>query len=284
MNMNDSIKIDERHEFGSLAELIKDNLRWNGAPVDGASSHERGGTRFNDFTESYDAAVKLTQNGWREGAKRVESLRRDLDDAVQTLVAAKAANMVYAVDGDWVDVGRLVTGDPECCGSWHIQGDDRNEKVIKVVANVSVSCAVNAETIFARGAACLAAVDIIESLGKRVELWIGLGLNDCGKRIETHVLVKPASQPLELDRLAFTLCHASMLRRVLFAHMELNRHNPCRTYPGPVWSEDAIILPELKTGRAPGREENIREVIKICELAGIVFNAEDLAGLVSSAL
>ena len=282
--MSDKVKIDERHEFESLAELIKDNLRWPHVSTDGSSSHERGAKSWNDHTESYDAAIKLAQTGWRDGAKRVDALRRDLDDAVQTLVASKAANMVYGVEGDWVDVGRLVTGDPECCGSWVVQGDERNEKVVKIVANVSVSCAVNAETIFARGAACLAAVDIIEALGKRVELWIGLGLRDCGKRIETHVLVKPASQPLELDRLSFVLCHASMLRRILFAHMEINRHNPGRTYPGPVWSDDAIILPELLTGRTPGREQNIQEVIKICELAGIVFNSEDLAGLVSGSL
>jgi hypothetical protein len=274
----------ERHEFNSLAELLRDNLRWSDGKTDGSSSHETGATKFNGMTVSYESAVKMANEGWRDGAKRVDALRKELDDAVQSLVAAKAAAMVYGVDGDWVDIGRIVTGDPECCGSWVVQGDERNEKVVKIVANVSVSCAVEAETIFARGAACLAAVDILESLGKRVELWVGLGLNDQGKRIETHVLVKPSSQPAELDRLAFVLCHASMLRRILFAHMEMNQHNPCRTYPGPVEADDAIVLPELKTGRPPNREGNIREVIKICELAGIVFGDEDIRSLVSSVL
>jgi hypothetical protein len=66
--------------------------------------------------------------------------------------------------------------------------------------------------------------------------------------------------------------------------MEMNQHNPCRTYPGPVEADDAIVLPELKTGRPPNREGNIREVIKICELAGIVFGDEDIRSLVSSVL
>jgi hypothetical protein len=279
-----AVKIDERHQFDSLSELLRDNLRWSEVSHDGDSSHEHCSTEFNGRTASYEAAVKLVNEGWRDGAKRVDALRKELDDAVQSLVAAKAAAMQYGVEGDWVDTGRIVTGDPECCGSWVTQGDERNERVVKIIANVSVSCAVQADTIFARGAACLAAVDILESLGKRVELWVGLGLSDCGKRIETHVLVKPSSQPAELDRLAYVLCHASMLRRILFAHMEMNRHNPCRTYPGPVSGEDAIVLPELKTGRAPNREGNIREVIKICELAGIVFGDEDIRSLVSSAL
>lgn len=282
--MSNAPKIHERHEFESLAELIKDNLRWDITKADGASSHESGGTKWNGFTRDYDHAVRLTKEGWHEGAKRVDALRRELDGAVQSLVASKAAMLAYEYEGEETDIGRLVTGDPECCMTWQEQGDDRSEKVIKIVANVSVSCAVEAETIFARGAACLAAVDIIESLGRRVELWIGLGLNDSGKRIETHVMAKPASQPAELDRLAFVLCHASMLRRVLFAHMELNQHNPCRTYPGPVWSDDAIILPELKTGRPPNRDQNIREVVRICELAGIVFSEEDVASLVSSVI
>lgn len=282
--MKTTTKNGERHEFDSLAELIKDNLRWESSKRDGDSSHEQSATNWNGYTKDYDHAVRLTREGWSDGARRVDALRRELDDAVQSLVAAKAAAMVYGVEGDWVDTGRLVTGEPECCGSWVIQGDERSDKVVKIVANVSVSAAVRPETIFARGAACLAAVDIIESLGRRVELWIGLGLSDMGKRIETHVLVKPSSQPVELDRLAYVLCHASMLRRVLFAHMELNQHNPCRTYPGPVAADDAIVLPELKTGSPPGRSENVREVLKICEMAGIVFNDEDVAGLVSKSL
>lgn len=282
--MSNAPKVNERHEFESLAELIKDNLRWKSDSADGGSSHDSGGTKWNGFTRDYDHAVQLTKEGWHEGAKRVDALRRELDGAVQSLVAAKAATLTYEYEGDDCDIGRLVTGDPECCMAWQEQGDDRSQKVIKIVANVSVSCAVEAETIFARGAACLAAVDIIESLGRRVELWIGLGLNDLGKRIETHVMAKPASQPAELDRLAFVLCHASMLRRVLFAHMELNKHNPCRTYPGPVWSDDAIILPELKTGRPPNRDQNIREVVRICELAGIIFSEEDVASIVSSVI
>lgn len=277
-------RIDERHEFESLAEFIKDNLRWKSGTSGGDASHDQVSNEWNGYTKSYDHAVSLTQKGWADGAKRVDALRRELDSAVQALVAAKAADINYDVQGDWVDLGRLVTGEPECCGAWQVQGDDNNDKVIKIVANICVSAAVKTETIFARGAACLAAVDIIESLGRRVELWVGLGVSHNSRRIETHVLVKPASQPAELDRLAYVLCHASMLRRICFAHMEINNHNPSCSYPGPVWSDDAIVLPELRTGSPPNREGNIREVLKVCELAGIVFNEEDIAGLVRKSL
>lgn len=276
-------QIDERHEFESLAELIKDNLRWKPGTNGGSASHFDSDKEWNG-TASYEDAVALTQKGWTEGAKRVDTLRRELDSAVQALVAAKAADMTYDVQGDWVDLGRLVTGEPECCGTWEVQGDDRSEKVIKIVANICVSAAVNADTIFARGAACLAAVDIVESLGRRVELWIGLGVSHAGRRIETHVMVKAASQPAELDRLAYVLCHASMLRRISFAHMEINNHNPSHSYPGPVWSDDAIVLPELKTGSPPNREGNIKQVLEICSLAGICFNDEDIASLVGKSL
>lgn len=285
--MNDTPKIDERHEFESLAELIKDNLRWRSGTSGGSAgsaSHDDRCSEWNGWTSSYEQAVELTNKGWRDGADRVDALRRELDSAVQALVAAKAADMTYDVDGDWVDIGRMVTGDPECCGSWDMQGDDRSDKVVKIVSNICVSGSVKHETIFARGAACLAAVDIIESLGRRVELWVGLGVQHAGRRIETHIMVKPASQPAELDRLAYVLCHASMLRRIAFAHMEINNHNPSCCYPGPVWSDDAIVLPELKTGTPPNRDGNIREVLKICELAGIIFNEEDVAGLVGKSL
>lgn len=273
----------ERYEFESLASLLRDNeVQW-AIGHDGESSHKDARSEFTGRV-SYEGALALTAKGWRDGARRVEALRAELNGAVQAIVAAKSADMVYAVEGDWVDTGRVVTGEPECCGSWVVQGDDRNDKIIKIIANISVSAAVNSETIFARGAACLAAVDILETLGRRVELWIGLGINDRGKIAETHVLVKPASQPVEIDRLAYVLCHPAMLRRIMFAHMESRKHNPNRTYPAPVTDPNAIVLSELKTGRRASREENVREVVSVCEKAGIVFDDSDIQEIIKGAL
>jgi hypothetical protein len=271
----------ERHEFASLSDLLKDNERWESKHPGGEASRQPKQHDFND-TNTYEETLELTQKGWKYGADRVNALRTTLDTAVQTLVAAKAATVMYDVDGDWVDIGRLVTGEPECCGSWDTQGDDAKNKVVRIVANVSVSWMVKQETIFARGAACLAAVDILESLGKRVELWVSVGLNDYRHgRVDTHLIAKPAGQPVDTDRLAFVLCHADMFRRILFAHMEINDHDPSRCVPTPVFrDEDAIFLPELRTGKVPTHEENIQQVIKICEMAGIVFADEDIAGLV----
>lgn len=271
----------ERHEFVALSDLLKDNERWSDCHPGGEASRQPKQRDFND-TNTYEETIALTKTGWKRGADRVNALRTELDTAVQTLVAAKSATVAYDVDGDWVDIGRLVAGEPECCGSWDAQGEDAKNKVVKVIANVSVSWMVKQETIFARGAACLAAVDILESLGRRVELWVSIGLNDYSNGLcETHVLAKPAGQPVDTDRLAFVLCHADMFRRILFAHMEINKHDPSRCVPTPVKSEDeAIILPELKTGRVPTHSENIQQVIKICEMAGIVFTDEDIAGLV----
>lgn len=275
----------KRHEFLSLSELLKDNERWDRQHPGGTASHDPKTHNFND-TDNYPETITLTDSGWRLGAERVHALRTELDGAVQSLVAAKSAGINYDVEGDWVDTGLLLTGDPECCGTWRVQGDDRSDKVIKIVANASVSWQVRQETIFARGAACLAAVDILESLGKRVELWLAVGIRDYRNgSSETHVLAKPASQPVDTDRLAFVLCHADMFRRILFAHMEINDHDPGRCIPSPVHSDDqAIILPELKTGKVPSKDDNIRQVIKICELAGIVFSDEDIASIVRKAL
>lgn len=279
------MKSKERFEFDSLSELLKDNERWSDRHPGGTSSHDKKEKDFN-YTDTYEETVGLTKSGWRHGAEKVNALRTELDGAVQSLVAAKAAAISYGVEGDWVDVGKLLTGDPECCGTWEVQGDDRNDKVVKIVANVSVSWKVKPETIFARGAACLAAVDILESLGRRVELWVALGIRDWRNgESESHIIVKPASQPVDTDRLAFVLCHADMFRRILFAHMEINDHNPSTSIPAPVVADgEAIVLPELCTGSVPTKCENIKQVIKICEMAGILFSDEDIAGLVGKVL
>jgi hypothetical protein len=265
-------------KFDSLSELIAANECWEKAPNRNGSSSRGNGDFYGKDTPTYESAVLKARTGWQQGANRVSEMRSRLNDAVQSLASAKAARMHYDVDGDWVDIGRVVVGDPECCGNWIHQGDDRSSKIVKIYANICVSAAVNRETIFARGAACLAAVDLIETLGRRVELHACLGLSCAGRSAEIYTLVKEASQHVETDRLAYILCHDSMLRRIGFAQMEIQGFNPCSSYPSGVHpdEEDCIILPELLTGRTPSHEDTIRQMLDICKKVGIEFDEADI--------
>ena len=263
--------------FDSTSQFVKwVNENWDTAkrrkecPDKRCSSLRDPGKSF--YGGTYEDAVNLLQTGWSVGAKRVAELRASLEDSVQKVVSEKATQVFYDVEGEWADVGRIAAGDPDCCGSFNVQGDMAGEKIIRIVANLSVSSSVKHETMFARGAACVAAVDILESLGHRVELVAGeAGYCDKkNRKIFSYVTIKTADQPVDLDRLAFILCNPVWFRRVCFRWQEAIGSEACYTSPASFPQDDqSIILPGLRTGSVPSHQDTVREVIQICQLCGI---------------
>jgi hypothetical protein len=246
------------------------------------SGHSKGDSHFYG-TESIAEATSLARKGWPEGAARVQAIRAEIASAINAIVNARVQSIGYDVCGDYVDVGRYLSGEPECFGT---RTDDpcAAKPVVKVSVNTAVSCGVSQEAIFARGAAILAAIDVIESAGKRVELWAVNGaLAGCNKKThETYVLVKPADQHLDCDRLAFALCHASTHRRLCFSVFEKYGITAGNSYPHGVTERDGIYTPEARRSGTFTKRELLVEVKRICESAGVEIADEEVDALASA--
>lgn len=227
---------------------------------------------------TYKQAEELHGSGWSEGACRVAKVRAELNDAVDQIIAENSSMIAFDVEGSWVDAGRIAVGDPECCGFIENTG---SAKVVKIIANICVSSAVNHATMFARGAACCAAVDILESLGHRVELVVAIGMKTFSgdTKKDVQAVIKTSDQPVDSDRIAYTLCHPAFFRRLMFKVMESVEMDPCSTLPYPVTADEdgAVVLPELKTGTTPSTADTVKEVIAICKLCGIDLSTEELS-------
>lgn len=254
--------------FGEFVEQAKKESNGNA----GRASRERGDRTFYQ-THSFDEAVKLSETGWAEGAAEVLRKRASLDSYVEQVVASHSTQVSYDYTGDYVDVGRFLSGEPECFGTVY-EGESSRGPIVRLVANGAVSCGVSTESIFARGAAILAAVDIIEATGRRVELTLAFGAEeswgDPKPNLEVFVPIKSAHQQVDADRLAFALCHASSFRRLGFSIWEQQGYNPACNRPAPVTAEDGTV----KTPEAcrPGdfRPSELRKhVAEICKLVGI---------------
>jgi hypothetical protein len=235
-------------------------------------------------TKTFDEAVALAERGWAEGAAEALHLRGSIDAAVRQIVASRQAQFAWDVTGDAVDVGKYLSGEPECFLTQVDDGESASGKVVKIVANLAASGAVSTKSLFARGAVILAAVDILESLGHRVELWIAHGSsNDRVGIFQQFTLVKPASQPLDVDRIAFCLCHASCLRRLSFSIMEQHGHLPNVTYPHRVeFDGDAVVTSEALRGNDFTPAQLLAEVSSLCEKCGITIPADEIAELIGS--
>ena len=235
-------------------------------------------------TATFGEAVELATKGWPEGADRIAKLRATLESVVQKTVTAKSSRLEWAESGDFLDVGRVLSGEPEAFGSY-VESDATHgtARVIKIVGNVSARGGVKSESIFSAGAAVAAAVDVLELLGHRVELWLGSGSlhRSTDEKLTVLVKVKEASQPLDLDRVAFVLAHNASLRRLFFSVEEDLGFSPGITGTCPLRVDgDAVVTPEV-CNEDSYSDKRVERVLRVCESCGISLTAEERASIVS---
>lgn len=261
--------------FDSIGDFLAD-----AAAKSHPDSHKVGNKRFSG-TETFEEAIDLATNGWQDGRERLEELRASLDRFVSGAVAAKSKTLHHDVTGEFLDVGRFLSGEPECFGEFReAEGGTARSKVVKIVANVSAIGSVDTPSIFSAGAAIFAAVDILESLGTRVELWLGSGSENWnGGRLQVLVKIKDAGQPSEPDRIAFFLAHNATLRRLFFS-VEAQRGfaaSNSRTTPLEL-EAGTIVTPEVQHYDNT-QERRIARVVEVCRTVGVEFSEEELAAI-----
>ena len=225
-------------------------------------------------TGTFNEAVEIARRGWPEGAAKALELRAEVEYAVRDLINARATSYTFDVAGEFVDVGRYLSGEPECFGSESQDYGNNVKPVVKIVANLAASGSVSTKSLFVRGAAIIAAVDVLEALGRRVEVWIAKGSarargSDSGAH-ESHVLIKKADQPIDIDRLGFAIAHPACLRRLCFSVMEQHGHLPNNTYPHSVTVDgDAIVTQHSLRSTDFSKRELLSLVATLCGQAGV---------------
>ncbi len=247
--------------------------------ADSFKSYSVGNVGFHG-TNSYSEAMSLARGGWQDGIEKMNRLRRKIDHLVRAAAAEKAQSMRFDLSGEWMDMGRVVMGNPECWGGFQDIGDARADKVVTITINLACSASLSDNAIFARGAVCLAAVDLIEAIGHRVELRVGSCAENDEGRFEYQVIAKKASDPLDIDRLTFFLCHKSGPRRYGFACYE---HLGRRTSGKPTQmlgvKEGDVYVPELLSDRDWDEKTLEKKVIAMCREAGIEFEGDVLQNI-----
>jgi len=171
-------------------------------------------------TATYAEALDLARKGWPEG---LEQIRAQFTAIKAVLNVGDEMNSRLSDSGDDVEVGLFLDGDPEHWIEYPLM--PKAHPVVKLIVSISASCGVSAETIFRKGAAIVAVVDGLEASGVRCEIEADHTVNASpsgkGNTYTNRIMVKRAEDSLDLDRIAFALCHPSMLRRLCFRTHEL---------------------------------------------------------------
>lgn len=180
---------------------------------------------------SIEEGVTLSQSGVSRPFAKVASA-----SVSGTLAQVPKRSTRFDVAGGAPSVPRMLSGRPDVMRRMVVQ--KRSLPIVRIAISGAVNSSIVPEAIEARGMAFLGAVDAIARSGYPTEVWVYLGTYAGEDMFGASVRVKLPGQPMDWQRLAYWLCHASALRIIGFA-----------------W-EDAVLSPDARArigfSRGPG--------------------------------
>lgn len=174
-----------------------------------------------DFTKtkSFDEAIDLLHDGWTDKAKE---LTKKLNAVERDMAPIMKQQRCVSVAGYQPIVPLFLAGQPANMVGTRMQ--PVKQKVVTLVKSVSYSGNVEPEELTEQGLKALAVVKKLESNGLRVNVDIVRGGYDPDTKsngIVCRVRVKNANERLNVSKLAFTMCHPSIQRRLMFRFTEV---------------------------------------------------------------
>lgn len=203
-----------------------------------------------------------------EVANMLRHIETDIGDGMHNQFVS-----TYDVAGGAVDVGRFLSGDPECMQVSMPMKVMRTGRVIKVAVPVGYQADISAETIKARGVAVMALVDAFAQMQHPVEVIAVRAGYGSRQRFCWTITVQPSDEPLNMGRMLFALAHPAMTRKMAFTIAHGEDHNYKRTFSVPgsyamsprtayiedldINVENSIILPELTSNYGWSEKESV---------------------------
>lgn len=169
-------------------------------------------TKTNNFQE----AVDLMRNGWSEMATK---LNTKLEIKMKQTAMVSKRKTVLGVAGFQPIVPLYLAGVPANMVS-QIQVQVKS-KIVNITKLFNYNCGISTETIIEESVKTLQIVRQLEAQGYRVNLSIAFGTEAGYRTLCAKVLIKSASEKLNISKLAFPLVHPSMLRRLMFRYIEV---------------------------------------------------------------
>lgn len=207
--------------FASLNELytylcetpFNDAFRWE-------SHHSVSGNKNFTHTNNFEEAVELFKHGWEDMSIKLETKLKVME---KQMAPGTKVRSTYDMAGFQCSVPRYLQGVPT--SMINKKRVPQKQKVVTLNKDISYHCGISTNQIIESSLKSLMVVKKLEQQGYRVNLNIIWGLKDYAQQNGTHIVVKirikSASERLNISKVAFPLCHPSMLRRLLFRYVEV---------------------------------------------------------------
>lgn len=162
-------------------------------------------------------AIDMAYHGWKEGGEACEKAR----GYIRALNPLSPRLVKYGIAGATPDVPRAIAGNPLNMRVAENKNFQRKRKNITIIYNMCEPWYVGKDAITNKAAVTAALIDEIEAKGFSVEVIAVAATGYSGKiRAVTSVCVKESHQPVDINRLAFSLGHSAMFRGMMFGSWE----------------------------------------------------------------
>jgi hypothetical protein len=245
-------KIDFHKSFDSWGDFVRGAQDTRPAQWDRRESRAVVGGNWAG-TKDFAEACTLAAQGWPMG-------RAKMMKAVQVAALATGTGQTPShymdVAGAYPIAALAAAGDPAAMVNLAAV-EERARPIVRLVMAGSVSAMISEDSIFNYGAALLAFIDGLEQADIRAELNLCFAFQRNAHKSSYLIRLKEAGEVLDLDRLAFALSNAATLRRLMFAHMEMDLPNdyggtygtPRDPVEGRDFESGSILLPTVQSFR-----------------------------------
>lgn len=212
--------------FHSYRELLDYSL-WDGPSYGDRSSHSGSFdfTRTDSFREAYELAVE----GWVDGISHINEYVRK-SELYDKAKKSNCIDLVNSHHGSYIDIGRHLSGDPEDM----IRIVNQYQfKSVDIIVDCAASWVEDWDHFYNFGSKVISIIDFYESNNIRTRITSRQITSTDFTEYSISVIdvtVKDHGQFVDMNRLAFVLCHPSFLRRILFSVEERHPENIIKNF------------------------------------------------------
>lgn len=219
------------------------------------------GDKYFTHTDNFEEATELFKHGWDDMSGKLETKLKVMEKQMEQTTKARST---YDVAGFQCSVPRYLQGLPtSMINSKRVPA---KQKVITLNKDISYHAGITTEEIIDSSLKSLMVVKKLEQQGYRVNLNIIWGVKEYKTNFTVKIRIKSAGERLNTSKVAFPLCHPSMLRRLLFRYEEVCPEITPEFvggYGSPKASNELMIKDEYLLPRIVDNVEKVIEGLKL---------------------
>ena len=226
------------HEWDSFGQFSLESQELLAKPFMKNASAYTNGSSF--AGASMEDAIRMSEMGDAKGARYITEIAEQL--MTHESFAGARLDYTYDTSGHILDLGRYVAGEPDHWATPEdLIADGLQSKLVRISFEICASAANTPKMLQARGATVAALAMILERLGFRTQIDIVCSVFSLGSHnsawgksndLVFKFRVKELDNIFDVERLAFSMAHPAMFRRLMFGWMAWYSGKESRQFDG----------------------------------------------------